>query len=307
MEPLIAIHSPSFVRYALRGEVVLEAFPTRGRRLAGRAVDRRVGTEDRDEGLEQREVDHLAAAALPLNLPEGHHDPERAVEPRHHVGESEGREGRRLVGKAVLVREARHRLDEGPESGLAGVGTGLAVAAHPHHDQVGVAVEQGLGAEPHAFEGAGLEVLDQDPGGRHEVEQDRASGLGSQVERDALLVAGVDLPRAGDAGGGPFPERIAAGRLLDLDHLGAVVGEHMGDRVARHEAGDVEHAHPVERARSVGPVVEIHAGAGSGSGTPRMVRHRPDTGKPRPRPADGGSNWPRPRRGHTIGTWPPSP
>ena len=114
-----------------------------GGRLAGRAVDRGVGAEDRDEGLEQREVDHLAAAALPLDLPERHHDSERAVEPRHHVGEGERREGRRLVGKAVLVREARHRLDEGPEPRLSGVGAGLTVAAHADDDELGVAVEQG--------------------------------------------------------------------------------------------------------------------------------------------------------------------
>jgi hypothetical protein len=62
-----------------------------------------------------------------------------------------------------------------------------------------------------------------------------SAGVGAQVERHALLVAAIDLPRRLDALDAPRAQRVAFGRL-DLDHLGAEIGELQREHVARDQA-----------------------------------------------------------------------
>ena len=106
-------------------------------------------------------------------------------------------------------------------------------------------------AEPHPVHHAGTEVLHHDVALLGQVMQE-LHGLGPlHVEADVALPAvllrevrrdRVDA-RIGEAG------EVADGRL-DLDHLGAEVGEHAGAVRAREHAGEVEDADAVERTRA---------------------------------------------------------
>ena len=55
-----------------------------------------------------------------------------------------------------------------------------------------------------------------------------AAGVLPQVQAEALLVARVHLPPQRDAFRLPVAQVVAAPGLLDLDHLGAEVGQHRG-------------------------------------------------------------------------------
>ncbi len=87
-----------------------------------------------------------------------------------------------------------------------------------------------------------------------EVEQDRRRARLGQVEADVAL-ARVLLH---EVGGEPVDARrcesrqITGGRL-DLDHVGAEIGEHPGAMRTRQHAREVEDSDPVERCRD--PVI----------------------------------------------------
>ena len=54
--------------------------------------------------------------------------------------------------------------------------------------------------------------------------------------------------------------RVVAADALDLDHVGAEVGEHHAARRARHDLRKLEHLHAGERARHP-PYATLRAGA----------------------------------------------
>jgi hypothetical protein len=107
-------------------------------------------------------------------------------------------------------------------------------------------------ADAHGLERARAEALDEHlRAGREPLEQVPALRL-AQGERHALLVAGVDLPVSADPVDLPVAQRVALAGILDLDHLGAEVGELQAQHVAGHQPRQVEHADAVERAPGVG-------------------------------------------------------
>jgi len=73
-------------------------------------------------------------------------------------------------------------------------------------------------------------------GGRGKVAQWLAAARRSEAQCDALLVARVDLPMDADPIGLPGAQRVALLRVLDLDHLGAKIGELQAGHVARRAA-----------------------------------------------------------------------
>jgi hypothetical protein len=102
----------------------------------------------------------------------------------------------------------------------------------------------GSRAQPQAVGDAGPEGLDQHVGRLAKVEQKIAPLGRLEIEHDALLAA-VEI--AEEHGGRPVEEaNVAAGvafaRRLDLDHLGAVIGERHGQVRARQERGEVDDA-----------------------------------------------------------------
>src|SRR5215471_11665395 len=151
------------------------------------------------------------------------------------------------VGKAGARGVARHALDQGAEAGPVTVRAVLPPTRHTQDDQPRIAPVQKFRAETHRFERAGAEILDQHLCGVDEVEKQFAPAWFPQAERHALLVTAVDLPMDADAVGLPGAQRVAALGILDLDHLGAEIGELQADHIARDETRNVDDPHPVER------------------------------------------------------------
>ena len=84
-----------------------------------------------------------------------------------------------------------------------------------------------------------------------------------------------------DALGLPGPQRVALGRL-DLDHVGAEVAEHLREDVAGKEAREVEDAHLVQGAATLGFVIAlVKFRRGHVSVHPRRGPDRVDRREPR--------------------------
>jgi hypothetical protein len=146
-----------------------------------------------------------------------------------------------------------------PKPGLDRQGPGLPPTRDADDHELGVAPEQHVGREADLFERAGTVVLDQHGRVLEQAEQHLAPGVPAQVQAQALLVARVNLPPERHALGVPVSEIVAPARLLDLDHLGAEIGQHVGQDVAGDQAREVQHPHVVERAGGVGvEILRLH-------------------------------------------------
>ena len=102
------------------------------------------------------------------------------------------------------------------------------------------------------IERAWFEVLDQDVGALQHLHQHSASALGGEIEPDRALVA-VDADKIRRVfiveGRAPVTHLVAGGRL-DLDHVGAVVGEDLRAIGAAEHAREIDHAQAGHRAGS---------------------------------------------------------
>ncbi len=184
---------------------------------------------------EMRHVD-LLAHAVPLageqrgDYAEGQHDRARLI------GDSAGDVSRGLVGAADRVHDSRTGLSEVVERRVAAFGAFGAVAGRARIDQARIARAERRVVKPQALRDTLAEVLQEHVALRREPRHDFA-GLGLlQVQCKALLVAVVRLEievargligRA--AGHRQDPSAgVAAFPLLQLDDLGAQIGEHHG-------------------------------------------------------------------------------
>jgi len=113
-----------------------------------------------------------------------------------------------------------------------------------------VLAHQLFGRQAPARQRAPGEVLGEHVDVREEAAHQRAPLGVPQVERDALLVAveREEGDRHAVGGGVPVAALVARARRLDLDHLGAQVGEDRGAERPGQEAGQVEDADAGERA-----------------------------------------------------------
>jgi hypothetical protein len=97
---------------------------------------------------------------------------------------------------------------------------------------------------------ARLEILDQDVGAFQHLHQNGAPALGSKIEPDRALVA-VDADEIGRILAmerrSPVAHLVAGGRL-DLDHVGAVIGEDLRAIGAAEHAREIDHAQSRHRA-----------------------------------------------------------
>ena len=116
--------------------------------------------------------------------------------------------------------------------------------------QTGVELEQHVGGEAPALEGAGPEVLDQHVGGGDQAAEDLGALGGGQAERDGALVA-RDL-RPPDRGAverrAVAAHAVAGLRVLDLDHLGAEVAEDLAGQGPGQDRRGVDDAEAGERS-----------------------------------------------------------
>ncbi|GAB3849885.1 hypothetical protein GCM10027610_073830 [Dactylosporangium cerinum] len=162
------------------------------------------------------------------------------------VGEAERWQRRRPVGLAGDGREPAHRLGEGAEAGPGRIRAELAKRGDPRDDQARVELEQHVGPEAPALQGARPEVLDQDVGAGQEAFEQLGAGGTGQVEGDAALVPPEQRPPQRHAVlGGP----VAAGRvtfdgMLDLDDVGAEIPQDGGGQGAGEQGGHVHDRDP---------------------------------------------------------------
>ncbi len=105
-------------------------------------------------------------------------------------------------------------------------------------------------AQAQLVQRAGAVVLGQHVGVAHHPQQDLLAPRMLQVQGDAALVAVHHQERRRDAVDARLAVAarvVAARQLLDLDHVGAHVGEHQAGRRAGHDLREFEHAHAGER------------------------------------------------------------
>ncbi len=224
----------------------------RPRRLPGREVARRVPVRLLQRGLEQRRVDELAAPGLqPMRV--RRHDAQRGEDAGVDVGHRIAGLGGRAPGFARDGHQARESLRDEVEAALVRFG---AVAAEPGHraiDERLVLRGEHVVAEAQLVHRVAAEVLDEHVGGAHHPQQDRAAFGTLQIERDPALAAVHHQERRGNAVDTRLAVAariVAARQLLDLDHVGAQVGEHDAARRPRHDLRELQHAHAGERTRT---------------------------------------------------------
>ena len=184
-----------------------------------------------------------------------HHDRGRRGEGGDPVGEAERRQGRRPVRGTGHRGKTAHRLGESAETGPATIRTGLAEASDACDHEPGVAGVQLFRADAPVLERARPEVLDEDVGLGHEVQQDRLGLRLREIQRDRPLVTADHLPPQVD----PVlqvtmrPNRIAPG-VLDLHDIGAEISQQRRRERASEECGQIQHLDALERSGGLGGV-----------------------------------------------------
>ena len=126
------------------------------------------------------------------------------------------------------IRDPRVRLDDIVVDPLLRVGTLGAEAADGDVNESRIQREESLRPNAQALRDSGPPVLDEDIGlGRHLLQQIDARFL-AQVQGDGPLasVCHVKVRRHPAPGAAHVAQNVALARYLDLDHVGALVGEH---------------------------------------------------------------------------------
>ncbi len=95
---------------------------------------------------------------------------------------------------------------------------------------------QDFRAEPHFLHPARAEILHQYLCSRNELQKNFPRLFIAQVQPNAPLVAGIDFPCRLHAVVAPGPERVAFGRIFNLDDLRPEVGKLQGEHVSCDDA-----------------------------------------------------------------------
>ena len=189
-------------------------------------VDEEIGEVEVGDGVEHGDIDH---GAVPRHVPlaDGGDGALGGEGGRDLVGE-EGPEQLGLLVPALGHGQTRPGLEQHVERRPGGQRTGLAEARDPHPDQPRMARPNGRLGEPEAFGDPGPPVREEDVGPVEQPGQFLETGRRLEVDHDrALAVVHVHEHEAEAVRPVPGqPERIAVGRLLDLDDVGSEVGQH---------------------------------------------------------------------------------
>ena len=209
---------------------------------------RRVWAEQREQRLVERDVDDLANAGDLITVTKRRQHGGRARQGRHHVGHRERRQRRRALGLTGGDGEPAHGFHHRAEAGPIAIWTVLAPTRDASDDEPPIEAEQDVGAQAPLLQRAGDEILDEDVGVADEALQQILASRVREVERHRPLAARVDLPPELAAVAQPRAQRIAATRVLDLDDVGAVIGEHRGQHATGDEPRAVDDPQALERA-----------------------------------------------------------
>jgi hypothetical protein len=166
------------------------------------------------------------------------------------VAERDPHPRRRLPGVSGDVPQPAHRLGHRGVARLLAVRPGLAVAGHPGQDDARVHRRHPVVAEVPPLQRPGPEVLDDDVGALDQAQEQLLSGGGAQVERDEAFPPGVHRPPqlvTVDGAPAPRPQRVGPVRGLDLDDVGAEVGEQPSGERPGDDRAQLQHPHALQR------------------------------------------------------------
>jgi hypothetical protein len=213
-------------------------------RLAADRVLQHVLADEEHVVLEQRAL-HLHAAAGDAALDQRAHRADGAEHAAHDVVDAAAG-AQRVARAAGHVGQAAHHLHHLVERGAVLVGAGQEALVADVDQPLVVLRERGV-VEPEPGQRAGLEVLCHDVGRQRQPAR-RGGTLGRlQVDADALLVAVEQREEAG--AGTEQPARVVAVHRLDLDDLGAEVGQHHAAGRPHHHVRELDHPQPGQRLR----------------------------------------------------------
>ena len=184
--------------------------------------------EERDLTVEQRQVD-VGALTRSLAAEQRARDGERAEQCPCEVGHRQAHARRSSARLAGDGHRAAHRLQRQIEGRPVAIRPVLPVGRDGADDDSLIERPELRVREAHALHDPRPEVLPDDVGLTHEVVEDFAAPVAREIERQRLLVP-VDREEVrrlavGQERRAHHAHRIAAVRILDLDHLGAHVGE----------------------------------------------------------------------------------
>lgn len=187
----------------------------------------RVG-EHRDGGVVERDVAVTADPVSPGGV-QTRHQAERGDIAATEIDKGETGFGGRTVGIAGEVHPPGQALQDVVVTGLLGPGTGHAEPGQTAADDGRVEVLEVVVGDLDLRRDVAAQVRVDRVAGADEIFEDLASAGGSEVQRQAALVAveGLEEQRVLTlvVGRNVAPDVAAGGRLLDLEHVGTEVGE----------------------------------------------------------------------------------
>ena len=216
------------------------------RHVLGDGPARGLEVAHRDHGLQQRRRNPLA---LPrdLALQQRRQDADGAVQARAHIGHGNAGAHRAAARHAGDPHDAAHALGDLVEARALGIGPVLAEARDRAQDDARVHLLQALVVDAETELHVGAVVLDHHVGLLDQLHEDGEAVRLLEVERDRALVA-MQVLEVGPMARPAHVHVTGAGRHLDLDAVGAPVGEvaHRG-RAGTHPR-QVEHGEAGKRS-----------------------------------------------------------
>ena len=241
----VAVLGPERVKGGNGG--VLVASPMGG--LAGDGVLHHEVLHHGEQGVHHGDVDPAAHAGL-LPLIQGHQDAHAEIGAGVVVADGGTNLARGAVPEAGDAHHAAHGLGHDVVGGAGGQLAGEAEAADGAVDDAGVDLLHLLIGEAQTLQHAHLVVLANHVGGLQQLGEDLLALFALQVQGHALLVA-VDVGVVAAEAvlhGAPAAGLITGGRGLDLDDLGAVVGQVHGAERAAVCLSQVQYANAFQRS-----------------------------------------------------------
>ena len=224
--------------------------------------------------IEQRQID-LLPPPRPRPLRQRRLDADDAIEAGEDVDPGHADLLRITCRIAGQLHDAAHALDHEVVSRLAGARPGLPEARDRRIDQPRIARRKRRVIQPEPRQATRLEILDHHIGAVDQRAQTLQVARVIEVAGDAGLAAIGGVEIGGDrlhraVGAGAVDEgwapsaRVVALRGLDLDDLGAQIGQGLADPGAGQDARQLDDAQTGERAFRQRPEAPSARGPGSG-------------------------------------------
>ena len=195
----------------------------------------------RQGGSVHGDVDVVAApGALPPQ--QRHQNGGQRLQRAEVIGDRNAGNDRLAVAADGHAEHAADRLEREVVRGPLAVRTGIAEGADRAIDDARIARHDRRMADAEAIDDAGAEALHHDVGARAQVEQQVQAVRRLEIEDDALLAA-IEIAKEHGrraVGRTDVASGIAA-RRLDLDDLGAVIGQGHRQIRSRQEPAEIDH------------------------------------------------------------------